>query len=168
MSLNLTVEAQIKGYYRGPNDLAAPQQVFSLSEALKLVTGTAAEQADLVFSDTRTLAASASESLDLAGGLADAFGQTLTFVEVVAVLIKAAEGNTNDVVVGGAPSNTLASFFGDATDKVLVKPGGLLLLAAPGNPAYAVTASTGDILKVANSSSGSAVTYDIVVVGRSA
>jgi hypothetical protein len=34
--------------------------------------------------------------------------------------------------------------------------------------AYAVTATTADLLKVANSSSGTGVTYDIAVIGTSA
>lgn len=167
-SLKLNVAASIEGYYQGSNDIASPRQDFAKRIALALASGTGADQADLVFADTRTLAASTSENLDLAGVLADAFGQTLTMVEVVAILVAPAEGNTNDVLVGGAASNAFAALFGDATDKLVVKPGGLALLAAPGNPAYAVTASTGDILKVANSAGGSSVTYDIVIIGRSA
>lgn len=49
-----------------------------------------------------------------------------------------------------------------------VRPGGLLVLAAPDVAAYAVTAATGDLLHVANSAGGSAVTYDVVVIGASA
>ena len=41
----------------------------------------------------------------------------------------------------------------------------MLLLVAPGAAGYAVTAGTGDILKVANSGAGTGVTYDIVIVG---
>jgi len=32
---------------------------------------------------------------------------------------------------------------------------------------YAVTAGTGDLLKVANSAGGTSVTYDIVIIGSS-
>lgn len=167
-ALKLALLVEVAGYVRGSNDIAAPQQTFAKRKRLALATGTSADQADLVFSDTRTLAASTSEGLDLAGVLSDAFGASLTFVEVVGILIVAADGNTNDVLVGGAASNAFAAPFGDATDKLRVKPGGFAFLAAPGNPAYAVTAGTGDILTVANSGAGTPVTYDIVVIGRSA
>lgn len=130
----------------------------------EITDGTGEYQAQLLWNDTRQLAASASESLDLAGGLTDAFGLTLTFTAVKALIVEAAAGNVNDVVVGGAASNGFATPFGDATDAVKVKPGGKLVLIAP-ETGYAVTASTGDLLKVANSSSGTAVDYTITVVG---
>src|SRR3954465_110978 len=50
----------------------------------------------------RTLGASASEDLDLAGVLTNAFGAVLTFTKIKAIVIRAAVGNTNDVVVGNA------------------------------------------------------------------
>lgn len=168
MALKLAVMAAISGVYTGANDLTSLQQTFDASKKLQLATGTGADQADLAFADTRTLSASASETLDLAGGLTNAFGGALTFAEVVAVLIVAAAGNTNDVVVGGAASNAVTSLFGDATDTVKIKPGGMFLLAAPGAAAYAVTAATADLLQVANGGSGTSVSYDVYIVGRTA
>jgi hypothetical protein len=167
-TVNLVVSALIQGLVQGANGVAPPVQNLAASAALSLTTGTTANKADGVYSATRTLAASANESLDLAGGLEDAFGNTLTFVDVVAVLIVASAANTNDVLVGGAASNGWASPFGDATDVVKVRPGGFFVLAAGKDPAYAVTAATGDLLKIANSAGGSSVSYDIVVIGRSA
>ena len=46
-----------------------------------------------------------------------------------------------------------------------MQPGGTLLLVAPNAAGYAVTAGTGDLLKVANSGGSTGVTYDIVIVG---
>lgn len=168
MALKLDLIAELAGVYRGANDISTPEQKFATKERIALATGTTAGKADLVFSDTRTLAASASENLDLAGGLSDAFGAALTFAEVVAILVRASEANTNDVVIGGAASNAFSAPFGAATDKLVIKPGGYVLLVAPGDPAYPVTAGTGDLLKVANSAGSTGVTYDIIIVGRSA
>lgn len=127
--------------------------------------GTGANQANAIFTDTRTLAASASEDLDLAGALVDAFGATLTFDKVKALIIKADAANTNDVLVGGAASAQAAAFFGDASDVVKVKPGGTLALIAPDATGYDITATSADLLKIANSSSGSGVGYTIIIVG---
>lgn len=137
----------------------------SFKAANALTNGNGANQASQAYAARRTIPASSNESLDLAGGLTNAFGTTLTFTAIKAIAIVAAAANTNDVVVGGAASNGFNSWVGDATDTVKVKPGGMLLIAAPNATGFAVTAGTADLLKIANSSSGSGVTYDIVIVG---
>lgn len=150
------------------NDLGTPRFASELEAVLQFAAGTGANQADLFWGDERTLAASATENLDLAGVLSDAFGSTMTAAELVAIVVIANSANTNNVVVGGAASNTLL-MLGDATDKVPVKPGGAFLLVAPNAAGQCtVTAATGDILLVANSSSGTSVTYKIGVLARSA
>ena len=70
------------------------------------------------------------------------------------------------MVVGGAPSNAFVNWVSDATDKIVIKPGGTFALIAPDANGYGVTAATADLLKVANSSSGSAVLYDIMIFGE--
>lgn len=168
-SLNAVITAWVRGTYAGTNDLASVAADFnSLPKTeITLTPGTSSGNADRIFMDTRTLAASATENLDLAGGLVDPLGATLTFVTIKAIYVKASSANTNNVVVGGAGSNTLLGIFSDATDKILVKPGGVFMWVAPATGAT-VTTLTGDILLVANSSSGTSVTYDIVIIGTSA
>lgn len=168
-SLNAVITAWVRGTYAGTNDLASVVADFnSLPKTeITLTPGTSSGNADLIFMDTRTISASSTENLDLAGGLVDPLGATLTFVTVKAIYVKASSANTNNVVVGGAGSNTLLGIFSDATDKILVKPGGVFMWVAPATGAT-VTTLTGDILLVANSSSGTSVTYDIVIIGTSA
>jgi hypothetical protein len=126
--------------------------------------GTGANQANQTFVDTRTLSASATENLDMAGGLSDAFGTVLTMTRIKALMIQAAPGNTNDVLVGGAASNAISSIFGDVTDVVKIKQGGMLMLVAPDANGYAITATTADLLKIANSAGGTSVTYTIAIL----
>ncbi len=114
----------------------------------------------------RSINASSSETLDLSGSLTDAFANSITFTKVKAILVAAAATNVNDVVVGGVGANGWVSPFGSTSDKVNVKPGGMLLLVAPDANGLAVTAGTADLLKVANGSSGSAVAYDIMIIGE--
>jgi hypothetical protein len=134
-----------------------------------LATGTAAGQADLLFDDTRTLAASTSEDLDLAGALTSALGATLTFVKVKGLLVAAAPGNTNNVVLGAAASNAWSALLG-ATGTVTLRPGAAFAVFAGSadSAGYAVTAGNGDLLKVANSGAGTSVSYDILIIGTSA
>lgn len=166
MSVDLRISASITGGYGATRDLADVLQSMKIDALLELTTGTTAGKSDLVFADTRTITASSSENLDLAGTLTDAFGATLTFVKVVGLYIKAAAANTNNVVVGGAASNGFVSPFGASTDTIKIGPGGFMLLV--NDAGYAVTAATADLLKIANGGSGTSVTYDVVIIGRSA
>lgn len=128
-------------------------------------SGTGAGQADLVWHDQRTLTASSTEDLDLAGGsLLNGFGAGLTFVKVRALIVYAAAGNTNTVVIGGDANSV--PFLGAAANTKPIQPGGLYVDFAPAG--YTVTATTGDIIQVANGGAGTSVTYDIVIIGTSA
>ncbi|MEU3161973.1 hypothetical protein ACPCAJ_21050 [Streptomyces griseoincarnatus] len=150
-------------------DLGTSKAPQSLKRSMSLGNGTGAGNADRVFSDRRTLAASASEDLDLAGVLLDAFGAAITFARVKGLVIAAAAGNSNNVVVGAASSNAWATLLG-ATHTLTLRPGAFVAVGTGAADAtgYAVTASTGDLLKVANSGAGSSVTYDIHIIGCSA
>lgn len=131
-----------------------------------IAPGTGVGQADLMYSDTRTLAASASENIDLAGALTDVLGRTLNLAKIKAIMIRASAANTNDVVIGGAATNAFVGPFGAATHTLAVRPGGEFLIAHPGT-GWAVVAATGDLLKIANGGAGTAVTYDIIIIGTS-
>lgn len=133
-------------------------------------TGTGAGQADLVFHDTRTLAASGTEDLDLAGVLVDAYGVALTFVRLKFIIVAAADANTNNVLVGGV-TNGVASFLSPAaTGITTLRPGAFVAWAcgAADVTGYAVTAATADLLHIANSAAGTGVTYDVIIGGCSA
>jgi hypothetical protein len=164
--LNLSVQAELSALL----DLATAQVPLNFTRAVGLASGTGAGQADRIFHDRRTLAASATEDLDLAGSLVDPFGATITFARIKALLIAAAAGNTNNVIVGGAATNQFLTWVGAGTHTVVVRPGGVLALLAGGADAtgYAVTAGTGDLLRIANSAGGTSVDYDIVLIGASA
>lgn len=169
MTLKTKVAVQLDASLTSALDLASAVSDIGKGWQFNLPNGTTAGKADVLWHDERTLAASGSEDLDLAGSLTGILGGTATFAKVKAVIVYADDGNTNDVVIGGAASNGWLGPFGDATDTVAVKPGGLLVMMAPGTAGLgSVTAGTGDLLHVANSSSGSAVTYQIILVGTSA
>lgn len=168
MPLTTKLLVDLDADYTSALDLSTTENRLRYVKQIALATGTAAGQADKVWSDTRTLAASASEDLDLTGTLVDAFGATITLARVKGLIVYAAAANTNDVVIGGASSNGWTGPFGGATHTLAVRPGGLLTLFAPGTTGYTVTAGTGDLLHVANSGAGSSVTYDVVVIGASA
>ena len=165
MPLTTTGNLSLLGTLTNALDQGVASFPGSLGVPLNMTDGTAANQADLLFSDTRT---TATEELDLAAGLTDAYGSTITMARVKAILIKAAAANTQDVYVGGAAANGFITPFVDATDKLIVRAGGAFLLWAPDATAYAVTAGTGDLLKIAAADGSTPITYDIIIIGASA
>lgn len=169
MPLTSDLGISVTGLLTKVGDLSTPSDSLSWRRAVHLDTGTGAGKADLRFTDTRTLAASATEDLDLAGVLTDAFGAAITFARVKGLFISASAANTNNVIVGAAAANPWAALLG-ATGTVTLRPGATFaaIAGAADATAYAVTAGTGDLLKVANSGAGTPVTYDIVVIGASA
>lgn len=149
----------------GSNDIGSPKMPVSIDKLLSLSAGTdASNKANILFSDTRTLAASATEDLDLSGALADAFGATIAAAEIVAIFVSAAPGNTNSVNVTRPAANGFTGPFLAAGDGVSIKPGEWQTFVSQSG--WPVTAATGDLLTFTNSAAGTAVTYSVVIVGR--
>jgi hypothetical protein len=161
------IDLSISATQEGTADLGTPSINVAVSRSHKYTNGTlATDQTDVLFSDRRTLAASANEDLDLRGTLVDSLGQTINPAEIVAVFVEAASTNTNNVIVGGAATNTWVGPFGAATHTLSLAPGEFILLS--NKAGWGVTAGTGDLLRIANSAAGSSVNYNIIIIGRSA
>lgn len=169
MALTSDLGISVSGTQTKVADLTVPADVLSWRRGLHLDSGTTAGKADLRFHDTRTLAASANETLDLAGVLTDVFGAAITFVKIKFIAISAASGNANNVVVGANGSNDWVGLL-NAAGTLTLRPGATFAAMSGSADAagMAVTAGTGDQLKIANSGAGTSVTYDIVIIGTSA
>jgi len=168
MSLTSTTTLQLIATLIGTTDFNAPTFPLNTIQTMELTDGTGLGQADKLWaSQSRTLTATTSENIDLAGSLTDKFGASITFARIKKILIvfhTTTAGYTLEV--GGAASNTWATMFGAANDYIKVRGGGLLFAYAPDVTAYAVTAGTGDILKINNPNAAS-ITYSIVLIGAS-
>lgn len=167
MTLSAKLVVQLAATLTDALDLSTPADALDYVFRDTLTSGTGADQADMLWHDRRTVNASSNEDLDLAGSLTNAFGDTQTFARIKAVIIAAAAGNTNNVRVTRPASNGVPLFLA-ASDGLDVRPGGVFAWYAPDATAVAVTAGSGDLLNIANSSSGTSVTYDIIVIGASA
>lgn len=162
--LTATIKAAIAYKKTGAPDLGQASAAYDGHADIQVDNGTGNNQADLVFSDQRTLTASSTETLDLSS-LVGPLGEAVAFAKIKAILIKASPNNTNSVIVGAAGSNPFLGPLGGTTPTLTIPPGGEILLAAP-KAGWAV--STAVNLKLANSSSGSSVIYDIIITGTSA
>ena len=138
-----------------------------------LATGTGDQQADLFWSDSRSCTVSAPDLLDLEGAnlhagytaLTSNFGATLTFAKVKVLAIYNKD-TTRDLRVGADALHPWFAWCDAATDYMVIPPLGVRLLTAP-KAGFAVTAGTGDLLKIVPSADV-ATAYDIVIIGTSA
>lgn len=167
MPFDATLLVQLAANYSPTStyDFQAPSGGIPYAKQFLFTNGAGANQSDKVFADQRTVNASTNDDLDLAGVLADVFGATLTFARIKGMLIASNPNNVQNFSIG-AGTNPFATWAGGTTPTVTLRPGGLFMLVAPDATGYAVTAGTGDILRIANGA-GSAITYDIVLFGSS-
>lgn len=169
MALTTTLDVQLNANYTATAaDFVTATALAQYAKQIALTSGTGANQADKYWSDQRTIAASSNDDLDLAGSLTDLITGTMTFVRIKGIIVYAATGNTNNVVIGGSASNPFNTWVSGTSPAVIVRPGGLFCLMATDATSYAVTAGTGDILRLTNSGAGTTVTYDIHLIGASA
>ena len=167
MTLTSSVKLQVDATQDSAIDLGPRQARPSLSSVLAFANGTGAASADLIFTDNRTLTASATENLDVAGSLTDAFGATITMARVKAIIVRATATNTNDVQLT-RPATNGVPFLMAAGDGIALKPGAIFVWADPGATGVAVTAATADLITVTNSAAGTSVSYDVIIIGASA
>lgn len=136
----------------------------SFEKIIQLLDGTGAGRASKSFFGSRTIAANATDALDLVGALVDALGQPVTFTKIKMIAIKAASTNAGDITFGGGttPCNTM---FGASTDKIKIKPGGVFLIGAEDANGFTVTPTSADLINIVNTVA-STVAYDIVIIGE--
>jgi hypothetical protein len=169
MAVTANVSLGVSGSQTSALDLGTVTFPFSASGGAAYTSGTGAGQVDRVFTDIRTLGASGTEDLDLAGSLTDVFGATITFARIKAIFVTAAAANTNNVQVTRPASNG-APWLMAAGDGIALRPGAAFAWASGAADAtgVAVTAGTGDLVTFTNSAGTTSVTYTVVIVGCSA
>jgi hypothetical protein len=173
MPLSTSAAITLNADQTSAQDLSTVDAPVNIARQYFLTSGTGVGQADKIWHDTRTLTASSTENLDLAGtGLLDPITQAvLTFVRVKGLFVAAAAGNTNDVIVGANVANGWAGLIGPtgaSGGTITLKPGSAFMAFTTDATAWPVTGGTGDLIKVTNSAGGTSVDYSIVVIGASA
>ncbi len=157
---------QIVNELTSTNPLSTAKDNMVFSKSFAITDGTGINKAESIFRDQRTLTASSNEDLDLSGVLTDSFGATINFTKIKAIMVAAASGNTNDVLVGGAAASQFINWVSDPTDQIVVQPNGIFFLMNPTSGGYGVTGTSADLLRITNSAGGTSVTYDIIIIGE--
>lgn len=151
-------------------DQGSSRAMHALAESLSWPSGTAASQADEVWSDQREVASGANDDLELDSlTQVDADGNTVRSVSLAVVkLVYIRNISTSGRVdVGAAASNPWAGAglpFVDGSDKAAIPFGGGWLWYDPAG--VAVSNGSADVLRVAGVTATQ--TYQIIIVGEAA
>jgi hypothetical protein len=162
---NCKITTQVVSSQSNAKDLSTPQANIVEKFERTYDNGTAADQAQIVFADERTVSGSGTDNLDLAGVLVHELGGVITFTAIKEILIVGDDANTGNLRVGKGITNAFAGPFGASAIGNLVEPGGIFHNATRTAAGWAVTAGTGDQLSIENLG-GSAATYKIIIIGE--
>lgn len=169
-TLTHTIRASINWTFREALDLSNVNDAATLEYSKDCADGTSADQCDKIWHDQRVITTGANDDLDLTALTNSIFGSTVTinFVKVKSILIVNTSTTAGDELKldSSVTNGFLGPFNGSNTSKIEIGPDSACLLSSK-KDGWAVTAGTGDILRINNPNAGS-VTYKIVIVGTSA
>lgn len=165
-NMSAKIMASIKVTATKALDLSAPAETVQKAVSQSLAFGDGSDEADMIWHDSRTLAATTSENIDLAGTLVNAFGATITFSKVKAIFIHN-NGDTAGVLEVGAAATPFGGPLKDAASDIITVPHNGMFLSTNPESGWTVTAGSADLLKI-NNTAAVIAGYDIVIVGVSA
>lgn len=171
MSINgkVSLSFRINEILDSPENVIANPQTALIEDTYTIDDGTGSDQADLLFSDRRSVVASATDTLDLGtgGGLTDVFNVSIVpFVKVTVIVIRNRSTTAGDILHIGP--HTVNGFIGPwvATgDLNEVGPGDVVYLR--NDAGWTVTDGSVDTIRVVEVGGANTVIYDIGILGRS-
>jgi len=164
MAVSAKVAISIAATLTGTPDNGTSRTELDVGAVADVANGTGNGQANLVWSDTRTLASGANETIDLRA-LTDAHGAAVAFAEVGSIVIEALAANSTNLTFGDGASEPWVAPWGGVDAALVLTPGARVGFHSPAG--YAVANDSADKLYVVNGS-GAAATYKIGILGRNA
>ena len=126
---------------------------------------------DLMWQDTNTIALGPGPAVDIVldAGLTDYWGDAVVFDTIYAVYIRnttvGASAGDSTMTIGLDALTPWPWFFTtEATDNIVISPGGFILASCGVDAGWPVGA--GDILQIANDDAAHAMDYEIVIIGK--
>jgi hypothetical protein len=145
-------------------DLSTANENLTYSAVDTLAFGSTTTLVDQIFTDTRTIAASTTDILDLVGGLTNKFGTTINFAKIKAVILHNRSTDAGCILTVG--NSTAVLWRGAAAHtETLAKGAKSVHVDLTG---WAVVGGASDLLDIVNASATAVATYDIIVIGTSA
>lgn len=172
---NATLELSLAVALEGVNQYGGPFWSAALNLLQNFNDGTTANKFDRFYMAERTVATGANDDIDLTGSLTDVFGNTISAVELVGLIVLnkpvdlSAAQNTTNLTIGGGSNPVTGGFLGGTTPTIgPILPGGLFAMMNPGAAGMgAIAGGSADILRIANSA-GASAKYQLAAMMRSA
>ncbi len=167
-SLSVEIKASLAWLWEESLELSTLVDSSKLEVQAAFSAGDGPGEADQIWHDTRTLAASSNDDLDLTALVQSIHGQavSLGFAALKAILIHNTSADEPLVIDSSVTNSIKTPFDGSATSKLEIPPGSPVLLVNK-LAGWAVTAGTGDVLRISNASAEE-IEYQIVIVGTAA
>lgn len=146
---------------QGDLDTAVDNVLYTINNTLEF--GSTTTLVDQIFTDSRTIVASGTDSLDLYGGLTNTFGDTISFERVKFIVIKNVSTDSSCILEVGGNSiigNYVGGFYSTLAINDYVCHGSAL--------GWHITDSTHDSITISNDSSTEDAKYEIVIIGTQA
>lgn len=145
-------------------DLADPADIVQKTWQIAFTDGAGANQGNQQWHDRRTVATSATDTLDLNGSLTNQYGTTVSFARVKLLLVYNETGGGQLQLRPGA-SNAWANLFPGlgGTGHYINSPG-IVMHYAGDATGWAVSAGS-DTIRLVNQSGSLTATYNILIVG---
>lgn len=169
MSLNGRFQLIIDMLQRDALDLHNRESTFRQQWGPTVADGNGADQGQVLYADTISLADGANTTLDFYdGSLVDVNGNALTMTELKGLVIRNRSADATLLI--GAAAGTQLPIFGDAaSDKISLPPGStgnpsIFMLCVPSATGYAIS-SAPDLKLEHNGTGSSAMLVDVVAWG---
>jgi len=163
VTLNAQILLQILATENSSSDLSTTVRRTNVSESLTFTNGTGANQAEIVWSDSRTIGAGADDQLFLES-LDDGRG-TVGFSAIKLVYVKNT-GTVSLTITGGDPLVWAAGPLGlEVGSTISVPAGGVLMLTNASAAGWVVDGELEQI-PLSNVSETVAAAYDIILIGE--
>ena len=146
------------------NTVAKINQIWSW----KFTEGAAADKIDRFWTDSRTLAATTAENLDMAGVLTHVFGTTIAAARVKVIALRHKTPAASAALQLGGHATLGLNLFGATPDLdtaqpyLIVPPGGGNIWIGPTAGGVVVNAGSEDMLRIYNGGAAS-IDYDIII-----
>lgn len=147
-----------------------PTHDATLTVVRDILSGTGADQIDVLYERRRAITTGASISIDLNGTAdKDVFENNLSMVTLCGVIIANfdVDGtlNTTNITIGGGANSV--NFLGTAATTKIIRPGGVYCDICTGAGGIAtITPATADLIQIANAA-GATANVQMIFFGRS-
>ena len=167
------IQTVIKSRTQVTGDLENAFSVLNVLNEYAWSNGTGNNQAQLQWSDERTVAAGVDDDLDIAGGLTNVAGEATEFSAVKLIHIENRDATATNVLhLRPGDSSGFDNWIGGIDPYIILRggflngtnPGGSIVLIALDAAGYEVGSGTGDILTITNPGAES-ILYRIVLFG---